>query len=176
MDAIAQVPKTALDIFRMLPEGTLCEVIDNVLYMSPAPFYSHQKLVGLFYKIISNHLDTTLTGEVIISPFDVYLEKLHSALQPDLTYVSNNNREILDEEGSIHGAPDLIIEIFSTDKKRDQVKKRNLYERAGVIEYIMVDPINRKLQRLNLINGVYQLTFESTGTFNSEILSLEFSF
>lgn len=41
MEAIEQVPKTALDVFRMLPEGTLCEVIDNVLYMAEPCTYFH---------------------------------------------------------------------------------------------------------------------------------------
>jgi len=176
MEAIAQVPKTALDVFRMLPEGTLCEVIDNVLYMSPAPKYSHQKLVGLFFKIISNHLDVSLSGELLIAPFDVYLDEFHSALQPDLIYVSNENRNIIDEEGSIHGAPDLIIEILSSDKKRDTVKKKSLYERAGVKEYIIADPATRNFQRLELIQGSYTLAFESKGNFNSALLNLEFGF
>lgn len=80
MAFIEQVPKTALDIFRMLPEGTLCDVIDNVLYMSPVPKYNHQQLTGLIYSRLFNHVEKTGSGEVIISPFDVYLENLLSAV------------------------------------------------------------------------------------------------
>lgn len=79
MEAIEKIPKTALDVFRMLPEGTLCEVIDNVLYMSPAPKYNHQDLLFLLAKRIDGHLEKTSKGKVIISPFDVYLEHLNSA-------------------------------------------------------------------------------------------------
>ncbi len=57
MEAIEQIPKTALDVFRMLPEGTLCEVVDNVLYMSPAPKYTDQRLLLLFARKISNHVE-----------------------------------------------------------------------------------------------------------------------
>ena len=32
-----KVPRTAMEVFEMLPEGTLCQVIDNIIYMSPAP-------------------------------------------------------------------------------------------------------------------------------------------
>lgn len=176
MIELSQVPKTALDVFRMLPEGTLCEVIDNVLYMSPAPIYSHQRLVGFFYNAIFNHLKQSKTGEIIISSFDVYLEKWNSAVQPDLIYVVNDNRDIIDEEGSIHGAPDLIIEVLSQDKKRDTVKKKALYETAGVKEYVMADPKSKKLQRLDHIDGVYQCGFESEGVFKSNLLQLEFTF
>ncbi len=66
--AIQQAPKTALEVFRMLPEGTLCEVIDNILYMSPAPKYEHQRLLLLFAQKITNHIQATEIGELIISP------------------------------------------------------------------------------------------------------------
>ena len=176
MEAIAQVPKTALDVFRMLPEGTLCEVINNVLYMSPAPKYNHQKLVGLFYRKIFGHLELEKTGEVILSPFDVYFDDLLSAVQPDIIYFLNENKDILKDDGSIHGVPNILIEILSSDKKRDTVSKRILYEKAGVKEYIIADPATGFLQRLELVNKSYELTFEGEGVFNSALLNLEFNF
>ncbi len=35
-------PRTAIEVFEMLPEGTLAEVINNIIYMSPAPSFPHQ--------------------------------------------------------------------------------------------------------------------------------------
>ncbi|MEJ7683286.1 MAG: hypothetical protein WKG06_36590 [Segetibacter sp.] len=63
MEWIEQVPKTALDAFRLLPEGTLCEVIDNVLYMSPPRQYIHQRVVGLLATRISDCLDSIKAGK-----------------------------------------------------------------------------------------------------------------
>ena len=176
MEAIEKVPKTALDVFRLLPEGTLCEVIDNVLYMSPAPKYNHQRLLGLMYKIISAHVEKSNTGEIIISPFDVYFENLHSAVQPDLLVVLNENRDILKEDGYIHGAPDVIIEVLSRDKKRDLVKKKSLYERAGVKEYFTVNPDNREITSWLLKENIYQLQYIDSGKFKSFILQFELIF
>lgn len=173
---IELVPKTALDVFRMLPEGTLCEVIDNVLYMSPAPKYNHQKLLGLFFNKLTLHVEKTKGGEVIISPFDVYFDHLLSAVQPDLLYVSNENRSILKEDGYIHGSPDIIIEVLSSDKKRDQVMKKSLYERAAVKEYFTVNPLDRKIQSWVLLDGIYKLAYEASGKFKSSLLSFEFEF
>lgn len=176
MEAIEQVPKTALDVFRLLPEGTLCEVIDNVLYMSPAPKYNHQRLLGLMYRIISAHVEKSNMGEAIISPFDVYFERLLSAVQPDLLVVLNENRQILKEDGYIHGAPDIIIEVLSKDKKRDLVKKKSLYERAGVKEYFTVDPGNREINSWVLRKDKYELQYSDNGKFKSSLLSFEFEF
>lgn len=176
MKAIEQVPKTALDVFRLLPEGTLCEVIDNVLYMSPAPKYTHQNLLFLLAKRIDGYLEKTAAGQVIISPFDVYFESLLSAVQPDLLVLLNENKHILKDDGYIHGTPDLIVEVLSADKKRDTVKKKNLYERAGVKEYFVVDPENREITGWLLIENSYKFTYTSTGLFKSSLLSLEFQF
>ncbi len=176
MEVMEQIPKTALDVFRLLPEGTLCDVIDNVLYMSPAPKYTHQRLLLLFAKNISGHTEINQLGEVFIAPVDVYLEKLMSAVQPDLIYVSNQNTEIIGEDGYFHGAPDLIIEVLSSDKKRDTVTKKSLYERAGVKEYFIVDPDNRHIQLFTLAGTNYQLTYKADGLFKSGLLQMEFTF
>jgi Uma2 family endonuclease len=176
MEAIEQVPKTALDVFRLLPEGTLCEVIDNVLYMSPNPKYSHQRIVSLFARRIGDFLENNLLGEIIISPFDVYFDEHLSVVQPDLLIVLNANRGIIKEDGYIHGAPDMVIEVLSRDKKRDRVFKKQLYERAGVKEYIMVDPVNKKVVRLELQDSNYALTFEGKGLFSSSLLEFHFEF
>ncbi len=176
MEVIEQVPKTALDVFKLLPEGTLCEVIDNALYMSPPRQYIHQKVVGLLAIRISDCLDSTKNGEVIISPFDVYFEELLSAVQPDLLVVLNENRHILNEDGYIHGSPDMIIEVLSRDKKRDLVKKKSLYERAGVKEYFTVNPESREINAWVLKENKYEYRYSDIGKFKSSLLSFEFEF
>jgi Uma2 family endonuclease len=175
MEVLERVPKTALDIFRLLPEGTLCEVIDNVLYMSPAPKYTHQRLLLFLAKRISDHAEKNKTGEAFITPVDVYFEELLSAVQPDLIYVSIENSSIINDDGYFYGAPDLIIEVLSSDKKRDTVIKKNLYEKAGVKEYFIINPADRKIVCYTLKDG-YKISYEETGIFSSLLLDLKFSF
>ena len=46
----------------------------------------------------------------------------------------------LDERG-VRGAPDLVVEILSDSTRRvDLLKKFDIYQRAGVREYWIVDP------------------------------------
>jgi Uma2 family endonuclease len=147
------------------------------LYMSPAPKYNHQRLVNLFTIRIGNYVEAQQKGILIASPFDVYLENLLSAVQPDLLYVSEENKDILKEDGYIHGAPDLIVEVLSSDIQRDKVQKKSLYERAGVKEYFIVNPKDNKILAYALNNtSTYELVYEAIGYFKSALLSFEFRF
>ncbi len=176
MEFIETVPKTALDVFRILPEGTLCEVIDNILYMSPAPNLTHQRLVFLFARKLADFVEIENVGEVFISPFDVYLEHHLSAVQPDIAFVSKANTNILKDDGYIHGVPDLIVEVLSGDVKRDKVKKKSLYERAGVKEYFIANPKTKKIECFVLVDGRFELAYEEEGVFKSALLGLTFNF
>lgn len=74
-------------------------------------------------------------------------------VQPDITVVCQPSR--LDDIGC-KGAPDLIMEILSPSTQRhDKLTKCNLYQRAGVREYWIVDPASRSAQVFVLEDGRY---------------------
>ncbi|MDQ6814004.1 MAG: Uma2 family endonuclease, partial [Bacteroidota bacterium] len=130
------VPRTALEVFEMLPEGTRCEVINNLLYMSPAPTSYHQWL----QTILTIEIGNRIKGKARVLPtVDTFFETQQSAFQPDLIVVLNSNLDIIRENG-IYGAPDVVIEILSGDQKRDLIKKKFVYEKGGVKEYFVVNP------------------------------------
>lgn len=45
-ERLIQRPKTIMELYHMLPEGTLAEVIDEKLYMSPVQATNHQRILG----------------------------------------------------------------------------------------------------------------------------------
>ncbi len=173
---IPDVPVSALDVFRMLPEGTRAEVINNVLYMSPSPIFNHQKLISTLFLKLGNHIEEKALGELIVSPFDVYLEEHISAVQPDLLFISNKNKGILKDDGYAHGAPDLVIEILSKNEERDRTLKKDLYEKAGVKEYFIVDPKTKMTEAFVLKGKKYQVNYSRKKYFQSALLKLEFTF
>ena len=62
-------------------------------------------------------------------------------MEPDILVVSKARSGILADPW-IRGAPDIVIEILSpTTASRDRGVKRKLYERQGVEQYWIVDPI-----------------------------------
>ncbi len=132
--------------YKTWPEGERWELIDGAAYsMSPAPRRRHQKLAGALLTQLEAFFDGK-SCESYISPIDVFLPKgeegldeIDTVVQPDILVVCDPAKLV--DEG-IRGAPDFIIEILSPGSAlRDQSEKRDLYERAGVREYWIVNPL-----------------------------------
>lgn len=132
------------------PDEERWELIDGEAYdMSPAPARVHQDLVvGLVAQIHGALKDTSC--RVYVAPFDVRLPDRHEAddavqtvVQPDLAVICDPAK--LDDKGC-RGAPDWIVEVLSpATAAKDQIKKRDLYERHGVSDYWLVHPTDRIL-------------------------------
>jgi len=148
-------PRTAMEVFNLLPEGTLCEVVENQLYMSPSPNRKHQDLSGRIFNALYNYAELNKSGKVYYAPIDVFIEPQRNAFQPDIIFVSNSNASILSDRG-IEGAPDLVVEILSkSNTSHDTVLKKPVYERCGVKELWFVDPQKRSVTGFALRRGKY---------------------
>lgn len=93
------------------------------------------------------------------APYDVRLfEKdgdqpyqVDTVVQPDLLVVCDPSK--VDSNGC-KGAPDLVIEILSpSTRQHDRLTKLNLYRRAGVKEYWIVDPEEKTVIVMTLEDG-----------------------
>ena len=172
---IDRPPRTAMEVFRLLPEGTLCEVIENQLYMAPPPNEPHQKISFRLLLQLGNFITDKDLGEVRHSPYGVYLNE-ENAVEPDIFFVLKRNCGIIHKDG-LHGAPDLIIEILSpSNKKHDTITKKLLYERFGVKEYWIVNPETREVIGYELVKGRYSEIAKAIGKLNSRLLDHEFYF
>jgi Uma2 family endonuclease len=89
---MANLPRTAVEVFKLLPEGVYCQVIENVIYMSPAPTFNHQDTVAEITTHIRNYLKKKNLGKCVASPVDVFLDK-NNAFQPDIIFLNTENLE-----------------------------------------------------------------------------------
>lgn len=170
-------PRTMMEVYKSLPEGTLAELIENVLYMSPSPIFEHHNISKAIFRKLLERIEDTGKGTVFTAPFDVYLDEEQNAVQPDLIVVLKENTGIIDQKGHIHGVPDLLVEILSEgNKNHDLVRKKALYEQFGVKEYWIVDPTNKRGLIFQLQGKEYVLVGENTGTINSPLLKETFTF
>jgi len=172
---IDRPPRTIMEVFKMLPEGTLAELIDGVIYMSPSPIRNHQRIVSLLSARITVFVEEKGLGETYVAPFDVYLDEALNSVQPDIVFVLKKNLAIV--QNHIHGVPDLTIEVLSPgNKEYDQEKKKGLYERFGIQEYWIIDPSTKEAIGYTLQDGKYVEFFRASGKIQSRLLNESFSF
>lgn len=170
-----KIPRTAVELFELLPEGILCEVIENNLYMTPAPDFFHQKLSGELYSSILIQVKKINAGECVAAPVDVYLDATN-AYQPDILFIAKENSGII-KDGKIKGAPDLIIEILSPGSARyDKITKRSVYERNGVKEYFIVEPVTKEVITYYRKGEKFEKQAAKKGKLKSLLLKKTFSF
>jgi Uma2 family endonuclease len=174
-DVIERPPRTIMEVYKMLPEGTLAELINGTIYMSPAPLSKHQ-LISMNLSIEMGHyIRKNKIGHLFAAPYDVYLDENENVVQPDVVVVLRKNASII--QGHIHGVPDLVIEILSKgSSKYDLGEKKDLYERFGVSEYWVIDPETEEAFGYELKNKTYQKAGVYKGKIVSILLGQEFSF
>lgn len=128
------------------------ELIDGEAYLLAAPSPTHQEISGAIHAQIWNYLEGKKKCKVYPAPFDIRLfeqkgdspENVDTVVQPDITIVCDFSR--LDEHG-YRGAPDMLLEILSPSTRRhDRLTKLELYQRAGVKEYWIVNPEEQSVQ------------------------------
>jgi Uma2 family endonuclease len=159
-----------------LPEdGKRHEIIDGEHYVSPVPVLRHQIILANLLGHLAPLVHERHLGRVLLAPLDVVLSET-DVVQPDILFVSTHHLDRL-TEANLQGAPDLAVEILSDSTRRtDEITKRRLYERHGVAEYWVVDPVleSIKVYRRNAqdrYERAAELTLEAADTLTTPLLA-----
>ena len=132
------------------------ELDDGELYFMPRPRRPHQFLalhLGSFFVSYLNTFDEP-PAEVYAELVVIISQETGRILIPDLSIFIRPPGD--DSDISAAGRiPDIVIEILSTDRNRDLVRKRQLYAEAGIPEYWIFDPRNDTALPLELHNDEY---------------------
>lgn len=144
-----------LEDYYRIPDERRVELIDGVIYDMAAPSSAHQLIAGLLYAKLLMHV-MGKKGECLpmISPLDVQLDcDDRTMIQPDVVIVCDRSKVIM---RCVYGAPDFVVEVISrSSTKRDSVIKLNKYLNAGVREYWLIDPVQKKVIVYNFESGQY---------------------
>lgn len=176
METMVKPPRTGMEAFKLMPEGTLCQLINDVLITSPAPTPKHQHLSKKIFKAIERLVESKELGELFFSPIDIYLNETN-VLQPDIVFIAKEQLHIINWNKGIIGAPQLVVEILSKGNKNiDLNKKKRIYEQFGLNEYWLIDPQTKWCEGFVLENGVYKSLGEGKGQLTIETFDLLISF
>ncbi len=132
-------------------EGERVEIIDGEAFLMAPPSSRHQEIAFEIGRQLGNFLEGKKC-RVYPAPFGVRLferdgeqpQDVDTMVEPDISVVCDKSK--IDEHGC-KGAPDFIAEILSPSTRRyDRLVKLNLYQKAGVREYWIVDPDTQSVQ------------------------------
>ena len=150
------------------------ELVDGYLEVLPMPTIAHQLIVRFLFDLLRRFIREPDEGLVLFAPLPVHL-RTQLIREPDVVFLRpERTRGRKYPEGA-----DLVIEVVSEDeesRKRDLVEKRADYAAAGVSEYWIVDPEDRRISVLTLEGTAYRVHGEfGTGTTASSVLLPGFS-
>jgi Uma2 family endonuclease len=137
-----------------LPEtNRIIELSEGRLIITPSPTTQHQRIVLKLSYLLVDYVSSYNLGEIIIAPLDVRLWE-GNIRQPDIIFMSNEHLDRITEQ--LWGVPDLVIEILSeSTAKVDKEDKYLEYQRAGVLEYWIVNPFKQSIEVFTLENETY---------------------
>ena len=149
--------KATYDEFLELTKDTedRYEYIDGEIYYLASPKTAHQvalaELFGIFYNWFQGKPCSPL-----VAPYDITLRRNSEDLnivQPDIMVICDLETN-LDKRDYYQGIPTLVVEILSEGTRRkDLIKKLDLYMSCGIREYWLVNPLNKEITIYQFADG-----------------------
>jgi Uma2 family endonuclease len=142
------------DLFSLPDDGKRYEIIEGDLFEMPAPNSDHAAAVINLILLLAPFVKS-LGGRLFTAPIDVFMPGT-DPVQPDIVVLLPERLGLVTLRG-IDGVPNLLIEALSPSSlEHDRLRKREIYARAGVSEYWLVDPIAKCIDVLVLDGAEYR--------------------
>ena len=147
-----------LDVFPDPLDDTRYEIIDGELYVSQQPSLEHQFASDAACAALRSWSEQTGRGFAFSAPGVIFAQDDNAA--PDVVWISKERlREALSDDGKLHKAPELVVEVLSPgaqNEQRDREVKLKLYSRRGVEEYWIVAHLARMVSVYRQDSGILQ--------------------
>ncbi|MGB3655456.1 MAG: Uma2 family endonuclease [Rivularia sp. (in: cyanobacteria)] len=158
--------------YTAMPDNKKAELIEGIVYMaSPLRIRSHGEPHGNLILWLGTY-KVTIPGLILGDNSTVRLD-LDNEPQPDVVLLIDEKlggRSRISEDDYIEGAPELIAEVAASNASNDLHDKKNAYRRNGVLEYIVWQVFENKLDWFYLENGEYvSLEPDASGVIKSNI-------
>lgn len=137
--------------------GYRFEILEGILVKEPSPDVIHQRVSRRLQRFLEDFFwMSDPKGEIFNAPLDVTLDEM-TVVQPDLFYISEEHKKII-KETRIDGPPTLVVEIISPSSScKDRLQKMQIYQKAKVQHYWLVNTTEKTLECFSMQGGFYTL-------------------
>ncbi|MBI1833197.1 MAG: Uma2 family endonuclease [Planctomycetes bacterium] len=167
---MAQNAVTFDEFSSLVKEGQKADLIDGVIYMASPDNTEAYRLNQWLLRLFDDFAFERDLGELFGFRIAFRLDETNSP-EPDVAFVRKARLRLV-KRGFIDGCPDAAFEIVSPESiDRDYKKKRRQYEKHGVGEYWIIDPLDETVTLLRLDSkGKYREVRPKNGVYHSEII------
>ena len=151
--------KTFHELYKQTPDGFKAELIGGIVFMaSPTKFEGHGDPHSLMNGWLFNYRARTRgirLGDNATNILDEANEP-----QPDLTMFLRpeaGGQCTINDEDYVVGPAELLVEVANSSVSIDRHAKFHNYERAGVLEYLIVIVQSQEIEWYSLVKGSYVL-------------------
>ena len=155
---------------RTFPEGMKGDLIHGEAVIDMSTTVLHERLFSFLFRLMADYAEARGLGEVLGSRTLVKVDD-ENGYEPDVLFIRADRAGIVGER-DVTAAVDVAVEIVSkTSGTRDRETKFEGYQRLGVPEYWLVDPIRVEAAFYRLgADGAYRAVPLVDGVFESEAL------
>lgn len=148
--------KVTFEEYMQMPIGAPYQYINGCLVDWPSRTVTHQIALGnICAAFVTYEQRTKNKGLFLMGPIEVIFDEQNS-FQPDFIYVAEERHNIIKDY--IYGPPDIVVEVlWEKNAYYDLRQKKDIYEKYGVKEYIIIDPIAQNADLYILKDGSYYL-------------------
>ena len=159
------------DLAQMPEDGRRYELYDGEVFVVPSPLPRHQIVGQRLWWRLDEYARRT-SGLAIMSPIDIVFSQ-HDVVQPDIVFLTTESLRDVSLDAPISRSPDLAVEVLSpSTAANDRGRKMRMFQRYGVPEYWIVDPVNETIELCKLAESVYELVgvFSGSAVMRSSVL------
>ena len=121
------------------------EYIDGELVVSPSPTRRHQRI----QRRLANAIEAVLPDGTLVDEAWAWKPGADEFI-PDLMVFDDTGEQV-----RLTAVPHLVVEVLSTDRARDMVRKAAKYAAAGLERYWIIDPDGPEIIVHEAVDGVF---------------------
>lgn len=142
----------------------------TVIKMSPI-HARHNEIQSYLMTLLNTYFELKPVGRLEQAPFVMTLPTVNTSREPDIQVILNENMDAYTSTGMM-GAADIVIEIVSPESvSRDYEDKFAEYQRGGVPEYWLIDPLKSEARFYQLsTDGAYTAAPLTAGVYTTQRL------